>query len=274
MANSHRGARLITSNRRNFLLAIAFLITALFVAMSTILHSRIGVTGVAVLSLISILAITVSFMIELDSFWSVGFNYISSTISLSTYKDALIRATTNFSLIGTNAYNFCELSEFEEMTKRVRDSRGRVRLLLAHPHARSLIEAALNRGLRDKIYQENAAYALGKILSISRTLGGSVEIHLYRAERIEDLPIFRIMFVNDTDAIASIAVYGRADHGKSLPQIYASKLVSQENSHRCMYSVLNRYFEACWDRSEPISSEDAAEYCLVWETEHNHRLER
>jgi hypothetical protein len=263
-ASGRAPMRVITGNRRNYTVALIVLILLVYAGGLYNFYDDMTKAGVFWLTLIVFAWITIHLIRELSAFWVVGFNYIEKTVSASTYKDCFKRTATAFQLAGTNAYNYCETAEFDEMINRVRSNRGQLRFLLAHPSSAALQQAAINRKQVATLYQEQAEYSLGKLAHMQRDLGAPLSVHLYQADRIEDLPIFRIMLINDAHAVAAIAVYGREDHGRSLPQIYARKMSDTKDSHRCMYSVLNRYFEGFWDLSRPMSEAESIKYCEIW----------
>lgn len=247
--------RWLTSNRRNYSILVVSIIAIAFLAIGFSFHNAMTSAGIVWLGFISLIAVSAHLLRELSAFWGIGFNYITSTVSRTTYRDTMDRTTTSFALIGTNAFSFCDLPEFAAMLKRVRESRGRVRLLLADPSSQALSEAAVTRNKPPHEYQDQARYALGRIRQLCESVGAQIEVRTYRAERMDELPIFRTMLVNDAEAVASVAVYGRGDGGQSLPQIFARKMTSPRESPRCMYSVLNRYFESFWDNSCFVSDD-------------------
>lgn len=266
-AGSHSPTRTVTANRRNYTIIILSIIVGSFVIAISLFHAVMTTGGIVALALISLLGVSAHLVRELSVFWSIGFNFVSRSVSETTYRDGFDQVTNRFAMIGTNAYNFCDLPEFEKMVKRVRDSGGSARMLLAHPDSLGLKEAAFSRGLSETLYQEQGRYALGKLETLRRSLGVPLEIRLYEAECMADLPIFRIMFLNDSEAVAAVAVYGLPDHGKSLPQLYARRMESKEDCHRCMYSVLTRYFEGFWSRSDPIDGAGRIIYIQAMDAE-------
>lgn len=216
------------------------------------------------IGLICVISLGWHLVSELSAFWSIGFNYIDSNVPINTYRDSLNDATNCFHLLGTNAVNVCKLDEFEKMAKRVRENSGHIRLILAHPESTGLREAARGRDKREDLYRDQSIFALGKILELSDRAGIKIDIRLYMADNIEELPIFRIMIINHSDAIASIAVYGRDDHGKSLPQFYAYRKSNPDVSHKSMYSVLCRYMNSFYDVSSEMSDEERGHFLNYW----------
>jgi hypothetical protein len=226
-----------------------------------------------VVVLITAAIISALLLRELSFFWRFGFNYIERSISKDTYKRAFRTCTEKFVILGTNAYSFVDYDEFEEMLKRIRENHGSAKLLLAHPNSDGLIQAARNRGWRENLYQNQAMYSLGKIYSLREQLAVEIEVKLYNANSIEDLPIFRSMFIDLKQTICAIAVYGRHDHGASLPQFFAKNSPLAKSSHSTIYSVLHRYFCGIWYNTSKPSEKEISEFIKFWkETNSNPSL--
>jgi len=241
-------------------------ITVLTLSLITYLIFKKTFTENGVISLLLVCFSLLLYIIfsELLGFWRIGLTHITSKISKDTYKRAFNSTHKNFSLVGTNAYNFAKLEEFERMLKRIKECRGSTRLLLAHPSSRGLKEAARNRGLKDNYYQNQAKISLGHLINLRNTLGLNLDIALYHANSIENLPIFRSMFLDDSFCVASIAVYGREDHGSVFPQIYAKSTVPVGNAPKSMYNVVYRYFCTILDDSQRMTPNEEKSYITAW----------
>ncbi|MGA2177991.1 MAG: hypothetical protein ABSH15_00115 [Verrucomicrobiota bacterium] len=258
-AKSPRIREILKDQRITIFLQLFLLILVTALAL-ILLGSKLSKISELVLLATTLISCIFVLTRELMRFWSFGINTVEPSIAADTYAKALNASQTSFFLLGTNAHSYCALSAFEEMLKRIRQSSGQVELLLAHPDSNALVEAARNRDCEEHLYQTQARIALGRILLLKKKLGIKIEIYLYKADNIEDLPIFRAMFVNASYCIASIAVYGREDHGRAMPQMHVRHNANATDSQRSMYSVLYRYYRGVKDRSPPLSVAEEASF--------------
>lgn len=188
-------------------------------------------------------------LLELKRFWSLGLTHTQTKVPLYTYATSLKLSHSDFRLIGVNGFNFCKLVELEGAVRRICDSSGRLQLLLCHPDSEALTEAAIQRGHKDDFYKNQALYSLGRLIALSQRYPNVLDIKIYEASTVQELPIFRAMFLNEQVCVASIAVYGRPDNGRSLPQILAD---GHARRGRYMYDVLLRYYKAYRKRTRQI----------------------
>lgn len=216
--------------------------------------SRSG--GLTLISLTSALII-ILLLRQLISFWRIGLVHIAPNIARDTYSRALNTVHNSFCIVGTNAFSFAFLSEFSNMLTRLAQCRGEIRILVADPDSNGLIEAARHRGCQLDLYQNQGRASLGKMIELRNELGVQMAIRLYSAPTMEALPIFRAMFLDAAECVASIAVYGRADHGSQLPQIFAK---SHANPPQSMYNVVHRYFQGIWDNAHIPETRKEREY--------------
>jgi hypothetical protein len=257
-------SRRITRNRRNLTIILLFTLLVTLSGAIVAMGDRLSKFGVLYLAGVCIVALVWHLVTELNAFWKIGFNYVEQSISRTTYTDALSETYSEFLMLGTNAYSITRLEHLEQMMRRVRENRGEVRMVFAHPDSPGLQEAARNRNKRQDLYRDQAMFSLGYLLSLSSRLGLPVEIRLYQATGLEELPIFRIMLLNAHLAVASIAVYGRADHGRNMPQLYAYRISDASKSHRSMYSVLCRYYKYFYDKSALVTPAEAERFLRCW----------
>lgn len=220
--------------------------------------------GITILLLVLCFILFYLIFNETTKFWSLGLSNVTSQIAKDTYSRAFKLTNNSFCLVGTNAFSFSNLIEFEQMLKRIRESSGHAKFVLADPDCIGLVEAARNRNLAENIYQNQAKISLGKIVDIKKRLGINIEIRIYNACSIDDLPIFRSMFLDDQFCIASISVYGREDHGKSFPQIFAKNNTNRTEIPKTMYNVVYRYFRSLWNSSNILSTDRENEFFEYW----------
>jgi hypothetical protein len=246
---------------KSYLLFLQMVIIFTILIVTLLIYSdSLTKNGIILLFTISIILIVFLLIKELIMFWNIGLKHITPTIAVDTYIRSFNSTNSSFWLIGTNAFSFSELEEFEKMLKRIRECRGEVKLLLADPESKGLVEAARNRNCKENLYQNQGRISLGHILKLKERLGLNIEIKLYNAKNIDELPIFRSMFLDGKFCIASIAVYGREDHGKNFPQIFTKCNIKKGQAPKSMYNVVHRYFQSIWDLSYGIDFTKVKEY--------------
>jgi hypothetical protein len=236
---------------RRFLILTSFLVVALG---AVVLLFTAGSANRMTVLFVSILFIFLILVREISSFWHFGFNYIEKSISADTYQRAFQTCRSNFRILGTNAFSFADLEEFEEMLQRIRETGGSVTLLFAHPNSNGLREAAKSRGCSETLYGRQGQYSLGRLFELTERLSLPIELRLYDAENMHDLPIFRSMFLDNRQCVSSVAVYGREDHGANFPQIIAKAPTDSRTS--TIYGILNRYFNRLWYNSAEPSLDE------------------
>lgn len=247
-------------NRKVYLVgSVCIIIITASIFLFLVSSSVLNVNAKFFITCTSTLLLVFIFIKELKMYWDVGLYQITPTIAKDTYVRCFNSAKYSFSLIGTNAYSFVNLEEFELMIKRIKECSGTICLLLADPHSPALIEAALNRNCKDNLYQLQASIALGQLLNMIDKLGVAIDIKIYYAMTTNELPIFRSMFIDNHLSVASIAIYGRSDHGKDFPQIFAT---NDMKSPKSMYNVVYRYFLKIWCESKPLTEQQKEEYRL------------
>ncbi|MFD6516381.1 hypothetical protein [Rhodococcus sp. NPDC060176] len=245
-----RGPSKFLLNRRNFIVTSVFsIILPILIAVALFPAFRVPQI-LAGLTICTLLIVLVLISVELNSFWKAGFTHVQSKIPKDTYRTALRKTTSEFLIIGTNAYNFASLPEFAEMVRRVRECSGKIQIVMAHPDSIALREAARLRSCREDLYRDQARFSLGVLLNLREQLSTQIEIRLYESQSVGELPIFRSMFVDNKECITSIAVYGRIDHGRSLPQIIAG---GRDGTRRPMYNALHRYYVDFYNKSSAPS---------------------
>ncbi|MFT4217474.1 MAG: hypothetical protein QM619_09880 [Micropruina sp.] len=212
------------------------------------------VTSYTATALAAALICIAMMFLELYSYWRTGITHVQAKVAANTYSSTLHQVSRTLFMLGTNAFNFCTLPEFEVAANSCREHRGKITLVLAHPDSAALAEAARARGSRPDLYKEQAWFSIGRVLQVKQASSASIEVRLYQARRLDDLPIFRAMFVDDRRVIASVAVYGRADHGSAMPQFFAS---CKGRRSQAMYSVLWRYASDFQVRSRPLTKAQA-----------------
>lgn len=241
----------LLNDRRNLTLAI--LLTAItfpLIAGSIVeelhLHQAVLFSG-------SVLIALTYTLYELSTFWRTGLTHAEQGVAKNTYASALSSVSRSFDILGANAFNYCMLSTLKTAMETVRGGAGHLTFVLAHPDSPALEQASIMMSARKDLYSDQAWFAIGHIQELARQMAAPVVIELYTAATIDDLPIFRSMFVDGQRSVSSVAVYGRSDGGAAMPQIYAS---CRSRDSQAMYNVLWRYYRDFRRRASPLSSAD------------------
>lgn len=258
------GTKGILFNRQY--LIISQLLVIIFIASATLLifFDDLNKSGIITLCLLSTFLMLSLLFREIIMFWNVGLSHITSKIAKDTYRRAFNSTNHSFYLLGTNAFSFSNLPEFEQMLKRIRQCRGDVKILVADPQSNGLTEAARIRNCMDDLYQNQGKRSIGQLLDLKYKYGIKMEIRVYNAKNVEELPIFRSMFLDRRYCISSIAVYGREDHGRNFPQIFSKSSSNRNSAPKSMYNLVYRYFLGEWDAAYFLSTEKEIEYLEYW----------
>ncbi len=184
--------------------------------------------------------------IELSCFFAVGIYGADKKISKGVgYKEALNLCKNSLSFLGTGAAKLTSYKkEFEEALERCSDECP-VKFLLLQPTSQKLTEVAKRAKRPDAEYRQLVLDSLRVISQLKITRNFNIEVRFYKEE---ELPIFRIMFIDDSLCLLSYNVFGKGD-GSEFPQIHLVKRtgVGQENS---FYHPASMYFERLWKEGE------------------------
>ncbi|EHW0692024.1 hypothetical protein K1B30_000285 [Vibrio parahaemolyticus] len=157
-------------------------------------------------------------------------------------KTMLSNVNSNFMFLGTGANKLTSHPEqFNELLKC-----GSVKFLVCDPESKAL-EKISSRAKTDYI---NTVKASVERLKEYVDDGHDLELRLYKADLIEQMPIFRLAFFNKNQCLCSYNFFSPdTKDGTQLPQLH---IVHPENSKNpeSFYFAFNKYFERLWELNE------------------------
>jgi hypothetical protein len=209
-------------------------------------------TGYTAFLPISTLILAVFVWHELNQYWAVGL--VGADREIKTGIDPrqslkLCRNSLDFLGIGATKLVRNRV-EFENAIERCQRPDQPVRFLLCSPDQERLEQIARNANRSKKEYQDAVRESLTFIAKLRRDRAFNIEVRLY-----SELPIFRVMFVDDTLCLASHYVFGEGD-GSHLPQLHVRKAARGGREVDSLYYAFRVYFLRAWDAATPLNYED------------------
>ncbi len=157
------------------------------------------------------------------------------------YKTSLSLIKNEFIFLGIGASKLTDQKqEFEQAIQNCMQDRP-VRLLLCKPTSEMLIDAANRFGKPVEEYNERVITSL-RYISNLKSKYKNIQVRFY-----EKIPIFRMMFVDNSICLLSYNVTGEGD-GSQLPQIHVVNK-TRERAINSLYYSLMRYFKDLWEES-------------------------
>lgn len=196
--------------------------------------------------LISTVILVGGWWLEIRQFWRLGIVGVESDpASTARYGRALRLCRDSLDFVGIGAGKLTDRSqEFNAAIDRCHRENRPMRFLLCTPQNKRLIEMALQAGKPANEYQENVRASLRILKLLREQRARNIEVRFY-----DDLPVFRLMFINDDICLASHYVFGEGD-GSQLPDVYLKRSAGGRDVDSIYYGF-RRYFEQLWDRSHP-----------------------
>jgi hypothetical protein len=112
---------------------------------------------------------------------------------------------------------------------------------LCPPDHPALLDVARRAGRPEAEYQATVKKSLSELSLLKKEQKFNIEVRFY-----SDLPLFRLMFINDNICLASHYILGEGD-GSQLPQLHILKKPIGKRDIDSIYYPLNRYFKKMWD---------------------------
>ncbi|MBA5249236.1 MAG: hypothetical protein FE834_06865 [Gammaproteobacteria bacterium] len=201
---------------------------------------------------IILLVYLINFFLDLKSIGIFGFDkQIKDGIN---YKQSLSMVESDFMFLGVGAHKLTNnLCEFESALLKSDHSTKKAKLLLCHPDSEALkIIAKKADNFNIEQYSIAVKESLTKINAL-RNKGIDFSIRFYKADTLEDMPIFRLMFFDSKYCLASYSVFGlKGSTGETLPQLYLIK----NNEGNSFYFAFSKIFEKLWSSSNEFNLDD------------------
>jgi hypothetical protein len=204
---------------------------------------RSGTTVVALL--ISSAAMAWIVYAELNQFWRIGLVGADSEIRTGIdFQKSLAMVSNSLDFLGIGAAKLTsEGSAFEAAISRCQRPERPVRFLLCRPDHVELEKMAQSADQERESYKKRVTGSLLKIAELKNGRAWSVQVRFY-----DTLPIFRLMFVDDSVCLASHYVLGKGFDTK-LPQLHVVKRRGSRDIDS-LYYAFNAYFERFWEAAE------------------------
>lgn len=184
---------------------------------------------------------------EFEGFWRIGLLGADRTIAKGIdYRKSLNLCTDSLEFLGIGANKLLnEREAFRGAINRCRRDERAIRFLLCPPDHEKLIDIARQAGRPDKEYQEKVKDTLRELRDLKEKKAINIQVKFY-----SKLPLFRLMFVNDTFCLASHYILGEGE-GSQLPQLHVWKKPPGQRDIESFYFPLKRYYEQMWEEARP-----------------------
>ena len=185
---------------------------------------------------------------EINQFWQVGLTGADrQVVSGLNYGTSLKLCTNSLDFLGIGASKLVREGEaFADAINRChRDTRA-IRFLLCNPDNADLIRMAKQAGRETGEYQRTVRDAIQTLAKFRVERERNIEVRFYNR-----LPLFRLMFIDESFCLASHYVFGEGD-GSQLPQLHVVRSVGPHRRDvESLYFPLQQYFEQLWEESTP-----------------------
>lgn len=188
---------------------------------------------------------------EFKAFWRLGLLGVDQTIAKGIdYRKSLNLCTDSLEFLGIGASKLInEREAFRKAIDRCHRPDRPIRFLLCPPDHEGLIQSARQADRPDTEYQEKVRSSLRELRDLKIRQAKNIQVRFYK-----NLPLFRLIFVNDTFCLASHYILGEGE-GSQLSQLHVWKKPPGRRDNESFYSPLRRYYEQLWDEAEPWNFE-------------------
>jgi hypothetical protein len=187
--------------------------------------------------------------VELFQFWRIGLVGADKSMEKGLgFKQSLDLCTNSLDFLGISGSKLTsERPAFENAIARCNRDTRPIRLLLCNPGNHKLVEIARQAGKPDEEYQYTVRRSLQMIADLKLKRHRNIEVRFY-----ENLPLFRLMFIDDSLCLASHYVFGEGD-GAQLPQLHVRKPApaSYQRDVETLYHPFRKYFDELWEQAKP-----------------------
>jgi len=218
-------------------------------------------------------AMTVIFLLATNSLWTMskrmgkleksGIIGIDDEIEKGLdYKSALNLVRSDFMFLGTGGHKLTQcLDEFEGAITSASQNRT-VKFLLCHPDSAALVVMAKQAKKDVDQYKYNVMSSL-RVINSHIEMGRNIEVRFYKADIVDEMPIFRLMFFNRNYCLCSYNIFGEDERqGEKTPQLHLYDHHNKDGTGS-FHIAFYRYFDRLWEQSDKynikqiLSSESA-----------------
>jgi hypothetical protein len=182
---------------------------------------------------------------ELYQFWRIGLVGADAEVRKGiNYSRALRLCSNSMDFLGIGASKLSDKAgEFRDAIDRCNRPDRPIRFLLSSPENESLKSIAKSAGQDPAAYQRRVSNSLRVIADLRTSRAKHIQVRFYN-----QIPAFRLMFINDEICLASHYVLGKGD-GSQLPQLHIVKTSGSQDVNSLFYGFV-AYFETIWRESE------------------------
>lgn len=162
------------------------------------------------------------------------------------YKQSLQLTKDNLKMLGTGGHKLTKNEqEFKNAIKSA-TKENPAKLLLCHPESNALKDIAGRAGVSESRYRNNVIESLRK-LSELKDNHYYIEVRLYKADEIPEMPVFRLVFFNSNYCMCSFNIFGNGEStGEKTPQMHLYKK-HDTDGEGSFYTAFSRYFDRLWE---------------------------
>lgn len=191
---------------------------------------------------------------EIAQYHSVGLTGADQhTTEGVNYARSLCLVRNQLSFLGIGASKLTALSrEFEQALERCRKDKP-IRFILLRPTSESLARAARQFNKQEDTYKKRVLWSLRRIAELRQGRNFNIEVRFYpepREEAPPPVPVFRMMFIDESVCLFSYNVLGEGD-GSQLPQLHFVAARDEETASHSFYYAMERYYEWLWEQADP-----------------------
>ncbi len=184
---------------------------------------------------------------EFEAFWRLGFLGADRTIKTGiNYCKALHMCKDSLEFLGIGASKLIAEGQCfnDAITRCHRDDRP-IKLLICPPDHPELLVIARRAGHPDSQYQDTVTRSLRALSDLKIKQSRNIEVRFY-----SELPLFRLMFINDNICLLSHYILGEGD-GSQLPQLHIWKKPPGRRDIESFYYPLKKFFDKTWEKAMP-----------------------
>ncbi len=202
-------------------LNILFLLLMFFTGWISDTAVRLAIATSALVVLAYIFYILFGCWTIFKRMYIAGISEVDDTVEGGiTYKKSLDLSDQSIRFLGVGAHKLTQLDEFHEAIERCeQNGTGEKSFLICDPRSAALAKMEQRNQQNQGNYKEKIIETLREILKL-KSQHYNIKVYLYSSENIEDIPVFRLFFINSDSVLVSFyAVNRNNDAGKKLPQI-------------------------------------------------------
>jgi hypothetical protein len=166
------------------------------------------------------------------------------------YKKSLQMCQHDLFFLGVGSSKLSEhATELEEAIKKSSNPNNVVRFLLCDPESPQLVAFAERMNKQADSYKKLVQASIDRLEELRSSKNLNIEIRIYHARNENEMPLFRLLFVNGDTCLMSYTVFGEGIEG-DLPQYFLKQ--RKINDKYSLYYAMKQYFENLWKSSTPI----------------------